>query len=825
VADEGRRGPMTVVVGVDGAGRTHRLDQIAAQTAVSARAATVRVTALSAALPDLATRLEAARAGGHLVVVDDAHRLDPAALRTLAAAARQGVPMAISRRPTIDRPELAELDEAVAAHGPVEHLGPLGAEDVAALVRGAGRPAAPDTVAAVLAASAGLALVAATLATAPASGAPANPAGQPPPALLARVSRRLALLDPAVTGLARVLALRLELTDDVLAAAAGMEAGRLAPAMRTLRDEGLLVPGGERMIPAVADAVLADLPPAGRRRLSEAVAAALADAGADPVVAATQLRAARARTAGAAAVYRSAGEQLRLRDPAAAVQWFDDAADAGADPATLAAGRAEAAALLGLPVDLDDPAPASAADRVRLAIAAGATAAQQGRADRAAESLLAGGPLGQLLAVPALLATGQPERARQAAGPGAAAPSAPASSAPSATLVGGTPVSLRRLAGAALAAADPAAALPLLIEAAEEVERVPPAVVLPDTPHALGALVAVTAGDAASAEHLLDRALSAGVGGPVAADRHRLLLAWVRLRTGRYDTALAERRRLAGVPLPGRERLLLAAVGAGIARRSGDIARIRESWASVEQVLARRAVDLFQVEALEELAVAAARLRQQQRIAPVLAVLEEIVERLGRPAAWLVATGWIRLQLAVAAEDATAAEAAAERLAAADAPGHRQRALAAAAERWAETLAGRVSPDPVLAVADRLVCAELPWEASRLVGQAAIRTADPSAARRLLERARELSNPEGTTPRAETPSGADPRLAGLSEREVEVARLVLAGRTHRDIGAQLYISPKTVEHHVARIRTKLGATTRAEFVAAVREVLGDARQD
>jgi DNA-binding NarL/FixJ family response regulator len=137
--------------------------------------------------------------------------------------------------------------------------------------------------------------------------------------------------------------------------------------------------------------------------------------------------------------------------------------------------------------------------------------------------------------------------------------------------------------------------------------------------------------------------------------------------------------------------------------------------------------------------------------------------------------------------------------------------------------AGRMRPEAVLDTADRLVAAALPWEASRLVGQAAIRTTDPAAARRLLERARELSTPEATTPHAQAPTRSDPRLAGLSEREVEVARLVLAGRTHRDIGAQLYISPKTVEHHVARIRTKLRATTRAEFVAAVREVLDDAR--
>jgi DNA-binding CsgD family transcriptional regulator len=56
---------------------------------------------------------------------------------------------------------------------------------------------------------------------------------------------------------------------------------------------------------------------------------------------------------------------------------------------------------------------------------------------------------------------------------------------------------------------------------------------------------------------------------------------------------------------------------------------------------------------------------------------------------------------------------------------------------------------------------------------------------------------------------------------VTVARLVLAGSTHREIGAQLYIAPKTVEHHVARIRGKLGANTRAELLAMLREMLGD----
>jgi DNA-binding NarL/FixJ family response regulator len=292
------------------------------------------------------------------------------------------------------------------------------------------------------------------------------------------------------------------------------------------------------------------------------------------------------------------------------------------------------------------------------------------------------------------------------------------------------------------------------------------------------------------------------------------------MRTGRYDTAVAELRRLASTPaqapLPGRERLLVAALSAGIARRSGDVARLRDAWASAEPVLARRAVDLFQLEALEELLVAAARLRQRQRIAPVLDTLEQLVERLGRPAAWAGAVGWIRLQVAVAGEDAEAAAAAADALSRTPDPAPRQAAQVAAAGRWARALAGEVDADAVVAAADALAAAQLPWEASRLAGHAAIRTADPVAARRLLERARELS---------ETGPPSAPSYGGLSEREVEVAQLVLDGRTYREIGAQLYLSPKTVEHHVARIRTKLGATSRAELVAALRRVLEDHLSD
>jgi len=777
---------VTVVVGVDGSGRTRRLGEIA----TAAGRPAVRVS--PATTDDLQVLLDQARADDALVLVDDAHHLEPATLRSLTVAARGGVSMAIARRPTITGPELADLDEAVSGQGPVEQLGPLAPAALAELVKAVlGRPATSEQLAALQVASAGLAAVAVAVA--------ADPSGTPP-ALVARLQRRFAAAGRdaagrAIAGLAAVLALDLDLADDVVCAATGLDPAEAAATMRSLRDEGLLTPDGERMIPAVARAVLFDLPPSERRRLHETVATALLATGADPVRAAGQLRAARARTPTAADVYRQAGDRLRFTDPGSALTWYDDALDAGADPSTVAAGRAEAATLLGVPVDLDGPA-AAAADTGRIALVAGAAAAYDGRAGRAAEALLGADAPGPVLAVPALVVTGQLAAARTAA-------------------TGSAPLPVRRLADAALAMTDPAAALPLLIEAAESFEKAPPPVAVPDLPHAVGALVAVAAGDSATAEHLLERAATSGAGGPVALDRHRTLLAWVRMRTGRYDSAVAELRRLSGAMLPGRERLTYAGLTAGIARRSGDIAQLRAAWSVAEPVLARRAVDLSQLEVVEELLVAAARLRHHQRIAPVLADLAGIIDQLGRPTAWTVSLSWIRLQIAVVGEDPAAAAAAADELGSLDPNGFRQQAQCQAAGRWAAVLAGEVDPDAVLADAAELAAAELPWESSRLIGQAAVRTTDASAARRLLERARELSRMDPVP--AESQPGTS--HGGLSDREVEVARLVLAGRTHREIGTQLFLSPKTVEHHVARIRGKLGVTTRAEMVATLRGLL------
>jgi RNA polymerase sigma factor (sigma-70 family) len=56
------------------------------------------------------------------------------------------------------------------------------------------------------------------------------------------------------------------------------------------------------------------------------------------------------------------------------------------------------------------------------------------------------------------------------------------------------------------------------------------------------------------------------------------------------------------------------------------------------------------------------------------------------------------------------------------------------------------------------------------------------------------------------------RLAALSEREREVMALIVQGLHNREIGAQLGISPRTVEVHKARIMAKLDIGTLAELI-------------
>jgi two-component system response regulator NreC len=65
---------------------------------------------------------------------------------------------------------------------------------------------------------------------------------------------------------------------------------------------------------------------------------------------------------------------------------------------------------------------------------------------------------------------------------------------------------------------------------------------------------------------------------------------------------------------------------------------------------------------------------------------------------------------------------------------------------------------------------------------------------------------------AAAPAKPDGPPDDLTEREVEILRLIALGHTNADIGRQLFLSVRTVESHRAHVQQKLRRTTRADLV-------------
>jgi DNA-binding CsgD family transcriptional regulator len=80
-------------------------------------------------------------------------------------------------------------------------------------------------------------------------------------------------------------------------------------------------------------------------------------------------------------------------------------------------------------------------------------------------------------------------------------------------------------------------------------------------------------------------------------------------------------------------------------------------------------------------------------------------------------------------------------------------------------------------------------------------------------------------PPAKPPAPAVSERATLTARELQVTRLVAAGRSNKEIAAELVISQRTAENHVEHILAKLGFTSRAQVAAwvAASQPEGDGR--
>jgi DNA-binding NarL/FixJ family response regulator len=86
--------------------------------------------------------------------------------------------------------------------------------------------------------------------------------------------------------------------------------------------------------------------------------------------------------------------------------------------------------------------------------------------------------------------------------------------------------------------------------------------------------------------------------------------------------------------------------------------------------------------------------------------------------------------------------------------------------------------------------------------------------RRVAGRMRELGLNVPHGPRQST--RANP--AGLTARQLDVLALLAAGLTNAEIAERLVVSPRTAEHHVAAVLTKLGAATRRDVARRAAEL-------
>jgi DNA-binding CsgD family transcriptional regulator len=273
------------------------------------------------------------------------------------------------------------------------------------------------------------------------------------------------------------------------------------------------------------------------------------------------------------------------------------------------------------------------------------------------------------------------------------------------------------------------------------------------------------------------------------------------LAQGRWDEAIEVAQPLLApkVSSPANRTTLARTVGRALARR-GDL----NAWTYLDEVLANAVnsgepgwlLDAYSARAEAhwlEGDVGAAR-------ADLAAAVQTAGGELPAPAAF-IATWCRRLGMAVPAVTAPAAEDPNTLLLAGD--------CEAAAAEWDEL---GMPYEAALAFYDSGTEEGLREAIRRFEALGAAAAVD--ATRREMRRLGMRSVPAG----ARASTKAHP--SGLTRRESEVLELICAGRTNAEISAELFVSPRTVDHHVSSVLAKLGVPSRAVAAAeAVRRGL------
>jgi DNA-binding CsgD family transcriptional regulator len=307
--------------------------------------------------------------------------------------------------------------------------------------------------------------------------------------------------------------------------------------------------------------------------------------------------------------------------------------------------------------------------------------------------------------------------------------------------------------------------------------------------------------------------------------------AWVALqREHASEAENALRAATGGRPLGARDRLLADAVELGLVRRNGQPSELPPVWQRAQESLLRVQIDLFTLVPLGEFAVSAARVGEFSAVRSSLERAEQLLTALGRPALWETSLQWSGLHASIllGSPEELTVHARALRAAAEHSPLAAR--LARAGRVWTDVLTGVVDVDAIEESAAALAASGFAWDGARLASHGASKSTDRRIIARLLACARQLHPRERVetpvTPATDTgPIPAPTRAAEgsgiLSEREREVAALVLQGKTYAEIGETIFISPRTAEHHIARIRRRLGATSRSDLMSRLRMALDD----